>query len=98
MGQQRASADTYFQAIDAGSEDRYLDLRRLSQYSCLSVRTLRAYLSLPVDPLPAYRIGNKLLVRKSEFVAWITKHRYRSAVPDVSRLLNEVMEEFKGLL
>ena len=43
--------------------DRYFDLRGLSEYSSLSVRTLRKYLGM----IPHYRIGGKLLVKKSEF-------------------------------
>jgi len=44
-------------------EDRYLDLKGLSKYSCLSVRALHKYLVR----IPHYRIGGKLLVKKSEF-------------------------------
>jgi len=98
MDQQGARRNKYLQAIDTGSEDRYLDLRRLSQYSCLSVRTLRSHLRLPVDPLPAYFVGGKLFVRRSEFDAWMSRHRYKNAAPDASTFFDEVMAEFKELL
>ena len=49
------------------SLDPYLTLRALSTYSGLSVRKLRDYLTDPVHPLPCYRLGGKVLVRRSEF-------------------------------
>jgi len=56
-------------------EDRYLDLRALSEYSSLSVRTLRSYVSDPSDPLRSFSIKRKILVRKSDFDSWVRKHR-----------------------
>jgi hypothetical protein len=56
--------------------DPYLPLRALAQYAGLSVRTLRNYLDgAPDEALPCYRVGGKILVRRSEFDAWITRHR-----------------------
>jgi hypothetical protein len=39
-------------------------------YSGLSIRTLRGYLSHLSRPLPHYRIGGKVLVKRSEFDVW----------------------------
>ena len=69
-------------------DDCYFDLRDLAQYSSISVRTLRDYLGDATDPLPSYCIKKKILVKKSEFDAWITKYRVRhtplhSVVADV---------------
>ena len=50
----------------------------LSDYSGLSERTLRGYLTHPVHPLPCYRIGGKVLVRRSDFDEWARRFR---AVP-----------------
>jgi len=50
--------------------DAYLPLKVLAQYSGLSVRTLRSHLQHPVSPLPHYRIGGKILVRRSDFDEW----------------------------
>ena len=55
--------------------DGYLSLRTLAGYSGLSVRTLRGYLEHPAHPLPHYRVGGKLLVKRSEFDDWIRKFR-----------------------
>jgi hypothetical protein len=64
-------------AVRPGSplEDAYLPLRTLSSYSGLSIRTLRGYLSHPTHPLPCYRIGGKVLVRRSEYDAWASRFR-----------------------
>jgi len=49
----------------------YLPLKTLAAYSGLSVRTLRGYLVHLSRPLPHYRVGGKLLVKRSEFDEWI---------------------------
>ena len=56
-------------------DDGYLSLRALSVYGGLSVRTLRGYLTHPARPLPHYRVGGKILVKRSEFDAWIRAFR-----------------------
>jgi excisionase family DNA binding protein len=56
-------------------DDLFLDLKTLAQYSGLSVRTLRGYLSHPARALPHYRVGGKLLVRRSEFDNWMRRFR-----------------------
>lgn len=53
----------------------YLPLKSLAQYGGLSVRTLRGYLIHPAHPLPHYRIGGKILVKRSEFDAWAQRFR-----------------------
>ena len=55
--------------------DGYLSLRALSVYGGLSVRTLRGYLTHPAQPLPHYRVGGKILVKRSEFDGWIRAFR-----------------------
>jgi hypothetical protein len=52
--------------------DPFLALKALASYSGLSVRTLRTLLTAPSHPLPHYRIGGKLLVRRGEYDAWAT--------------------------
>jgi hypothetical protein len=61
-------------------DDAYLSLTKgLPAYSGLSERTLRGYLSHPSHPLPCYRIGGKVLVRRSEFDRWAEQFRAVSA-------------------
>ena len=71
--------------------DCYLPLRELSAYAGLSVRTLRGYLTHPSRPLPHYRIGGKILVRRSDFDAWATAFR-TVATERLSALVAETLE------
>jgi len=54
--------------------DCFLDIKRLSERSCLSVRNLRARLK-GENPIPHCRVGQKVLVRWSDFTAWMDQHR-----------------------
>jgi len=74
-------------------EDRYFDLKRLSTYSSLSVRTLREYLSRPDDPIPSFRIGRKILVKRSEFDEWI--HKYRTKTENLDQLVDSLLGDLK---
>ena len=59
--------------------DPFLSMNGLAAYSSLSRRTLQNLLGDPLDPLPSYRVGGKLLVRRSEFDAWMSRRRNRKA-------------------
>ncbi len=88
--------------------DPWLSLEALGQYSGLSVRTLRAYLTDPHHPLPHYRmkephviptktgrprtVTGKILVRRSDFDAWMQTYRY---TPDLDKLVGEVVSEIR---
>lgn len=52
-------------------EDRWLRLADLARYSSLSVRTLTRLMRDPVHPLPAHRIGRTVLVKRSDYDAWL---------------------------
>jgi excisionase family DNA binding protein len=62
-----------------------MDFRGLSAYLPLSRRTIHTLVNDPVDPLPAYRIGNKLLFRRSEVDKWVSRRRNRKPL-DLARL------------
>ena len=70
------------------SQDQFFDLKTLSQYSCLSVRTLRNYLG----KLPHYRVGGKLLIRKSEFDRFMDKYR---VVDNLNEVVEDILSEMK---
>lgn len=53
------------------TDDRYLSLTELAAYSGLSVRTLTRHIHAAEAPLPHYRIGTRILVRRSEFDSWV---------------------------
>ena len=57
--------------------DPFLSLKGLAGYASLSRRTLQDLINAPQDPLPSYRVGGKLLVRKSEFDRWMVRRRNR---------------------
>jgi hypothetical protein len=73
--------------------DPFLSLKALAAYSGLGVRMLRTYLTDLTHPLPCYRVGGKILVRRSEFDGWIARHR-QVGRSDVDRL---VADALKGL-
>ena len=74
--------------------DPWMDLRALAGYLSLSRRTVQNLISDPADPLPTYRVGGKLLARRSEVDAWMARRRNRKplaaarlAVADARALL-----------
>ena len=72
--------------------DPYLSLKALVGYSGLSVRKLREYLDDLAHPLPCYRVGGKILVRRSEFDAWMAAYRQRGRA-DLDRIAEETVRE-----
>jgi hypothetical protein len=71
--------------------DPFLPLRALVAYSGIGLRRLYDFLSDPVHPLPHYRVGGKILVRRSEFDAWIAHYRRTQGV-DVGGTVNDVLQ------
>ncbi len=57
--------------------DPYLSLKGLAGYASLSRRTLQDLVNDLRDPLPSYRVGGKILIRKSDFDRWMTRRRNR---------------------
>ncbi len=72
-------------------QDPFLDLRALAAYSGLSVRKLRDHLTDPGHPLPYYRVGAKIVVRRSEFGSWMARFR-RVGNADVDRIVKAVLD------
>jgi hypothetical protein len=72
-------------------DDAYLTLTHgLPEYSGLSERTLRGYLKHPAYPLPFYKIGGKVLVRRSEFDDWA--RQFRAVAPSsIDALVTDVL-------
>src|SRR5213594_3658050 len=84
--------------------DPYLALPALADYAGLSIRTLREYLvhpPLPRDagaplppPLPHYRLGGRIVVRRSEFDRWMAAYR-RVGQADVEGIVNSVISDLR---
>ena len=51
--------------------DRYLDKKAAASYTSLSIRNLEARL----DEIPHFRVGQKILFRKSELDRWMETYR-----------------------
>lgn len=73
--------------------DAYLSLAELSAYSGMSTRKLREFLNDPIHPLPHYRPGGKVFVRRSEFDHWMMQFRHEGA--DVVQLVSDIVKEVK---
>ncbi len=91
-----ANQSSGHQPFDGDQSDRYFDLSGLAHYTSLSVRSLRNYLSLSADPIPSYQLDKKILVRRSEFDAWI--NRRKRSVSTVSRLVDDVLSDLRKKL
>ena len=74
--------------------DPYLSLRQLAAYSSISIRTLRALLKAPLRPLPHFRLGRKIFVRRSEFDAWMAACRARQDL-DLDVIVDDVLRDFQ---
>jgi hypothetical protein len=75
--------------------DPFLSIRALANYACVSVRKLREHLEDPVHPLPHYRVGGKIVVRRSEFDSWMVAYR-RVGQADVGGIVDSVMRDLRG--
>jgi hypothetical protein len=79
------------QVIVSTPLDPFLSLQALAAYSSLSRRKLRDHLMDPAHPLPCYRIGGKILVRRSDYDDWAARYR-QVGQPDVDRVVIDVLK------
>jgi excisionase family DNA binding protein len=70
----------------------WFDLRQLTCYAAVSERTLRGWIHDPINPLPAYQVGSKLLVRKRDFDSYIERHPVRP-MQVVDSMVEEILSE-----
>ena len=71
-----------------------MDLKALRGHACVSERTLREWIHRPTDPLPAVRVGVKILVRRSTFDHWLENHRIEAV--DVGCIVDEMVAGLTG--
>jgi hypothetical protein len=65
-------------------------------YACVSERTLRDWIHLPISPLPAVQVANgKILIKRSTFDRWLESHPVRSSEIDLNGLVAEVVNEVR---
>jgi excisionase family DNA binding protein len=75
--------------ISEHHQPEWLDLKALQQYACVSERTLREWIHRPVNPLPAARVGTKILIRRSGFDRWLENHRLKCV--DIACIVDELI-------
>jgi excisionase family DNA binding protein len=76
------------------SQREWLDLKELRRYACVSERTLRGWIHRSNNPLPAVRVGTKLLIRRSIFDRWLEAHELKPL--DVGCIVDEIVAGVKG--
>lgn len=70
-------------------DDRYLTIPELVRYSGLSRSTLERARHA-ARPLPVYRVGSRVLVKRSEYDAWLQAEQAAAStdpVGDLARML-----------
>ena len=72
-------------------KDQYFDLPGLNAYSCIPVPTLRDYIRR--DGMPCFKLRGKILVKRSEFDAWVNDHR----VDGIDKLRDKAAEVLERL-
>ena len=78
----------------ATTQAEWLDLKALRGYACVSERTLREWIHRPENPLPAVRVGTKLLVRRSTLDRWLEAHQVKQV--DVGCMVEEILAGVAG--
>ena len=73
----------------------WLDLRALTEYACVSERTLREWIHRAENPLPAVQVGNKLLIKKSVFDEWLAAYTIRPA-ENANVIVEDVLRTMRG--
>jgi len=72
----------------------WLDLKALTQYASVSERTMRQWIHRAANPLPAVRVGTKILVHRSAFDQWLEGHRLETI--DVSCIVDQMVSDLVG--
>ena len=73
----------------------WFDVRALTQYASVSVRTVREWVHRPTNPLPAAQVGNKLLISRTVFDAWLAAHTVQPP-QGVTAIVNDVMQRMRS--
>lgn len=69
----------------------WLGVREAAKWAGVSERTLRTWLTLPLDPLPASRVaGGRLLICRRDLDHWLRAHRTHQ---DIDSLVDQLAAE-----
>jgi excisionase family DNA binding protein len=77
-----------------GQQPEWLDLKALQRHACVSDRTIRERIHRPVNPLPAARVGTKMLIRRSVFDRWLEAHQVKHV--DLGCIVEELIAGVKS--
>ena len=83
------SKDLIWKQKLGSAQPEWLDLKALTGYACVSERTIREWIHRPLNPLPASRVGTKILVRRTVFDGWLEAHQVKSV--DVTCIVDEMI-------
>jgi excisionase family DNA binding protein len=72
----------------------WLDLKALTQYVSVSRRTLTEWLLREENPLPAFRVGGKMYVRRADFDRWMESHPVEGPV-NLGKIVDDVMADLQ---
>ena len=75
--------------IETG-EREWMDLSALTRYASVPERTLREWIHRPDNPLPAVRVGAKLLISRTKFDSWLESHSVVNSV-DIQAMVDDVL-------
>lgn len=76
------------------TKTEWLDLRALTDYAAVSERTLRTWIHRAHNPLPAARVGAKVLVKRETFDRWLEAQPARPTdFVDAGKLAEQIMAE-----
>lgn len=76
------------------SFDPWLSLKRLAEYLSIPAATMRDHLRSSSNSLPSYKVGRKVLVRRSDFDAWMRTHRQPPRSKSLAEELREIGFDF----
>jgi hypothetical protein len=74
-------------------KDQYFDLPGLKAYSCIPVPTLRDYIKR--DGMPCFKLRGKILVKRSEFDAWMDDHLV-DGIDELKAKAGEALERLRA--
>jgi excisionase family DNA binding protein len=76
-------------------EPEYYDLKGLSRSASIPVPTARDYIKK--EGLPCFKVRGKVLIKRTEFEAWLENYRLKSNVDEiVSDVLNSLESDIQA--
>lgn len=79
-----------------GLQFEWMDLKTIQLYACVSEKTIREWIHLPNDALPAVQVEKgKIFIKRSTFDRWLESHAVRPSDVDLDGLVAEVLDEVR---